>query len=89
MKYLLLAFAAIFIAAFSSPALQDMLKQSDELFNKFDNEGALQVLLKADTSFPHDADVLWRLARVETHIADHMPHATDAEKNAELKECRI
>ncbi len=84
MKYLLLAFAALFIAAFSSSA-QDMLKQSDELFNKFDNKGALEILLKADAEFPHDASVLWRLARVETHIADHMPHATDTEKNAELK----
>ena len=85
MKYLLLAFAAISIAAASSPALQDMLKQSDELFNKFDNKGALEILLKADADYPHEADVLWRLARVETHIADHMPHATDIEKDAELK----
>ncbi len=85
MKFLLLSFAALCMAAFSSPALQDMLKLSDELFNKFDNKGALEILQKADQEFTRDAEVLWRLSRVETHIADHMPQATDAEKDAQLK----
>ncbi len=85
MKFLALAFAALSIAAFSSPTLQDMLKLSDELFNKFDNKGALQLLLNADKEFPHDAEVLWRLARVETHLADHMPAATGDEKDAQLE----
>ena len=85
MKFLAMAIAALSIAAFSSPNLQDMLKTSDELFNKFDNKGALDTLLNADKEFPHNAEVLWRLCRVETHIADHMPVATDDEKDAQLK----
>lgn len=85
MKFLLLGFAALCMAAFTSPALQDMLKLSDELFNKFDNKGALEILQKADQEFPHDAEVLWRLSRVETHIADHMPDASGSEKDAQLK----
>lgn len=85
MKFVVLAFAALSLAASSPTALQDMIKLSDQLFNKFDNKGALEILLKADGEFPHDSEVLWRLARAETHIADHMPHATDKEKDAQLK----
>lgn len=85
MKFLVLAFTALLMAAISSQPLQDMLKLSDELFNKFDNKGALEILLNADQEFPHNADVLWRLCRVETHIADHMPHATGDQKDAQLK----
>lgn len=85
MKFLALAFAALSMAALTSPTLQDMIKLSDELFNKFDNKGAVEILLNADKEFPHNADVLWRLCRAETHIADHMPHATGDQKDAQLK----
>ncbi len=85
MKLVALAFAALSMAVISSPTLQDMLKQSDELFNKFDNKGTFQLLLNADKEFPGNAEVLWRLCRVETHIADHMPAVTDEEKDAQLK----
>lgn len=85
MKFLVLALAALSMAALSSSALDDMIKLSDQLFNKFDNNGALEILAKADTEFPHNADVLWRMARAETHIADHMPRQTDKQKDAQLK----
>ncbi len=66
-------------------ALEEMLKSSDDLFNKFDNEGAYQVLIDANKNFPHSSEVLWRLTRVETHIADRMPISTDEQKDAQLK----
>lgn len=84
MKYLALACAALTMVAFSSPALQDLLKLSDELFNKFDDKGAMEILVKANSEFPHSAEVLWRMCRAETHIADHMARATDKEKDAQL-----
>ncbi len=86
MKSAALAIAMMWLTAFSNPSLQEMLKQSDDLFNKFDNKGAYEVLLSANKDYPNNAEVLWRLARVETHIADHMPASTDQEKNAQLAE---
>jgi tetratricopeptide (TPR) repeat protein len=85
MKLFALAITALSIAAFSPPTLQEAVKLSDDLFNKFDNTAALQLLLNTDKDFPHNAEVLWRLSRVETHLADHMPAATDEEKDAQLK----
>ncbi len=62
-----------------------MLKTGDEFFNKFDDKGAHEVLLEANRDYPHDAEVLWRLCRIETHLADHMPVSNDHEKDAQLQ----
>jgi len=66
-------------------SLSEMLKSSDELFFKFDNEGAYKVLLDANKNYTRNAEILWRLSRVETHIADLMPVSTDEQKDAQLK----
>jgi tetratricopeptide (TPR) repeat protein len=66
-------------------SLKVLLKSSDDLFFKFDNNGACQVLLDGDKNFPHNAEILWRLCRVETHIADRMPVSTDEQKDEQLK----
>ena len=65
--------------------LDESLKSSDSLFFKFDNEGARNVLINADETYPNNSDVFWRLCRVETHIADRMPASTDELKDAKLK----
>ncbi len=85
MKFLALLCTALSIAAISPPTLQDMIKLGDELFNKFDDKGALRILQNANSEFPHNAEVLWRMCRAETHIADHMPRVTGQEKEAQLK----
>lgn len=65
--------------------LAEALKSSDDLFLKFDNDGAYQVLITANNNYPHNAEILWRLCRVETHIADRMPVSTDEQEDARLK----
>ncbi|MFZ1081750.1 MAG: tetratricopeptide repeat protein [Candidatus Kryptoniota bacterium] len=81
--------AFLFMHSFSIPSLQEMLKMSDDLFNKFDNKGACEVLLDANRDYPHDAEILWRLCRVEMHIADHMVVSNDQEKDAQLQAYQI
>jgi tetratricopeptide (TPR) repeat protein len=65
-------------------SLTEMLRSSDDSFFKFDNNGTYQVLSDANKNFPRNPEVLWRLCRVETHIADQMPISTDAQKDEQL-----
>ncbi|HUI30112.1 MAG TPA: tetratricopeptide repeat protein [Candidatus Acidoferrales bacterium] len=81
---------ASFICAFTflqpqKDPLTDTLKSSDDLYFRFDNKGAYEVLIDANKNFPHNADVLWRLSRVEVHIGDRMPASTDDQKNEQIK----
>ncbi len=75
--------------ASSALPLAQMLKSSDSLFNRFNDKGAREYLLEADKIYPRSAEVLWRLARAETHIADHMPISNDEQKDAQLKTYEI
>ncbi|MCL4539566.1 MAG: tetratricopeptide repeat protein [Bacteroidetes bacterium] len=85
MKSLALSIAVLCLTAFSTQSLQELISQSDAIFDRFDNNGALEILLKANQEYPHSSPVLWRLCRVETHIADHMPVTTDQQKKAQLE----
>lgn len=84
MKSLALSITVLCLTAFSTQGLQELINQSDTLFDKFDNKGALEILLKTNQEYPHNSPVFWRLCRVETHIADHMPVTTDQQKKAQL-----
>ncbi len=84
MKHAAMAVAFACLTAFSTQTLQQLISQSDALFDKFDNRGAREVLLTANENFPREGEVLWRLARVEMHIADNSPDKTDEEKKAQL-----
>ncbi|HEY9166812.1 MAG TPA: tetratricopeptide repeat protein [Candidatus Kryptonia bacterium] len=85
MKSMVLAVVMLLSCAFSGPTLQDLLKKSDDLFNSFDNKEALQVLRDANNEYPDNAEILWRMCRAQTHIADHMPVATDDQKDEQLQ----
>lgn len=84
MKSTALSVALLLLTAFSTQSLQDLISKSDSLFNKFDNKAALEVLMTANQEYPHNAEVLWRICRAETHIADHMGVVTNEEKDAQL-----
>lgn len=85
MKPVAFTVAMLWLAAFTTQSLQEMLRSSDDLFNKFNNKGAYEVLVNANRDYPHSAEVLWRLCRVETHFADHMAISTDQQKDAQLQ----
>ena len=78
--------AMMWLTVFTGPTLQEMLKSCDDLFHRFENKAAYELLLNANRDSPHSAEVLWRLSRVEMHIADHMPSSTDQQKDAQLEE---
>lgn len=51
----------------------------------FDNKKALDAFLQADKVSPHDYDVLWRLSRTYVDLGEHLPGATDKEKETQLE----
>lgn len=67
-----------FISPFlMAQTVDSLIQNGDALYKKFDNEGALLVFQKADKLYPDNWEVLWRIARTYTDIAEHMPTSTD------------
>ena len=62
-----------------------LIAEGDSLSEKqFDNQKALDKFLAAEKLSPDNADVLWRISRSYVDIGEHLPVATDEEKDAQL-----
>ena len=73
-------FVSFSINVFSQSA-DSLINQSDVLATeKFDNHKALEVLEKADSLYPNNWEVQWRLSRAYVDIAEHLPAETDEQK---------
>ena len=66
-------------------SLDDLLKQGDNyLDNNFNNSEATQIYQKADSLYPRNWQVLWRLSRVYVYDAERMPDKTDEQKDIQM-----
>lgn len=73
-----------FTSIFSQTAEEYVVK-SDSLWRNFENENALEVLLKADEQYPKNWNILWRISRSYIDIGEHLPNSTDEQKEAQLE----
>ena len=62
----------LFAVQLFAQSVDDLIKKSEELYDKFDNNGVLKVLEQADKQSPDNWEVLWRLSRTCVDIAEHM-----------------
>ena len=67
-----------------SQTIEDYLAKGDSLYKIFDNEGALKVFTEADTKYPENWEIFWRLSRTYTDIGEHMPISTSEQEDAQL-----
>jgi FimV-like protein len=65
--------------------LQELLKQGDNYLDvDFNNQKAFEVYSKADTLFPNNWEVYWRLSRIYVYKAEKMPDSTSNQEDAQL-----
>jgi tetratricopeptide (TPR) repeat protein len=75
-----------FVAAQQQKTAAELLADGDQYSEKlFDDQKALQSFQAALVLAPNDYEILWRLSRTYADIGEHMPHATDTEKQKQLE----
>lgn len=63
-----------------------LVAQGNDFSEKqFDNQKALDSYLQADALAPRNAEILWRISRAYVDIGEHLPTATDEEKEKQLE----
>ena len=62
-----------------------LLAQADGAVRDFDNKRALALYSEALAMESGNADILWRISRSFVDIGEHLPSATDAEKQKQLE----
>ncbi len=81
---------SIFILFFAFVSLQaqtveELISEGDAAYKMFDNQGALKIFEKADSLFPDNWEVKWRLSRTLVDIGEHMPSETSDDEEAQIK----
>lgn len=88
MKYIaviLIAFMMLLTPA-RSQSVEDLTAEAERLATvDFENQKALDKLLQAEKLAPANYEVLWRISRAYVDIGEHLPGATDAEKEKQLE----
>ncbi len=67
-----------------SQTLQDLLNTGDKLTEEFQHKKALEVYQKADSLFPNNWEVNWRISRALVDIGVKMPSESGDQEDAQL-----
>lgn len=67
-----------------SQTLEEYIAKGDSLYHAFDNDRTLKVFKEADSKFPDNWEIKWRLSRTYTDIGEHMPASTSDQEDKQL-----
>ncbi|MBL1213867.1 MAG: tetratricopeptide repeat protein [Ignavibacteriae bacterium] len=81
----MLLFAIIFSASAFAQSAEDLIAEGDKLVKEYKHQDALDVYQKADSLYPNNWEVLWRISRAYVDIAEKMPKETSEEEDAQLE----
>jgi tetratricopeptide (TPR) repeat protein len=80
-----LLFAIIFSVSAFAQSAEDLIAEGDKLVKEYKHQEALDVYQKADSLYPNNWEVLWRISRAYVDIAEKMPKETSEEEDAQLE----
>lgn len=70
----------------TSDQVNQLIQEGDDFSAKqFDNQTALEKLQAAEALDPKNPEILWRLSRTYVDIGEHLPAATDEQKQKQLE----
>ncbi|MCG6914129.1 tetratricopeptide repeat protein [bacterium BMS3Abin03] len=61
-------------------SLDQLMKKGDEYYKEFNHKKALETYLKADSLYPADWVLMWKISRAYVDIAEKLPQETDEEE---------
>ncbi|MHB1048502.1 MAG: tetratricopeptide repeat protein [Bacteroidota bacterium] len=88
MKYTAVILIAIImlVSPLLSQSVEELTAEAERFATvDFDNQKALDKLLQAEKLAPANYEVLWRISRAYVDIGEHLPGATDTEKEKQLE----
>ncbi|MEW6506429.1 MAG: hypothetical protein AB1432_01655 [Bacteroidota bacterium] len=81
---LIFPFIFLFGSYISAQSVQQLIDECDKYYSQFNNEKALETLLKAEKQASDNWEVIWRLSRTYIDIGDKMPASTSDQEDAQL-----
>lgn len=82
-------FVLLIAVSINAQTVDELIKEGDAAYEKYDHQKALELFLKAHEMEPTNWEVMWRLSRTYVDIAEQMKGDTDEEKEAQLSKYRV
>ncbi|MBS3946187.1 MAG: hypothetical protein KGZ42_11855 [Melioribacter sp.] len=74
----------LFSSYITAQSVEQLIDECDKFYSQFNNEKALEALLKAEKLSPDNWEVVWRLSRTYVDTGDKMPTSTSAQEDAQM-----
>jgi tetratricopeptide (TPR) repeat protein len=79
-----LIFASLFIVLgffANAQSLEELMQKGDKYWKEFNHQSALETYLKADSLYPGDWVLMWKISRSYVDLAEKMPQETGEEED--------
>jgi len=79
---ILLAFFILFFINISAQSLDELMAEGDSYYKEFNHQKALETYLKADSLFPGNWELMWKISRAYVDLGEKLPEETSEEEDA-------
>lgn len=70
----------------NAQSLEELMKKGDNYYKEFDHQHALDTYLRADSLYPANWILMWKISRAYVDLAEKMPEETGEEEDAKKTE---
>lgn len=87
--FILTIFSILFICSntqIKSQSLEELMQQGDNYYQEFDHQNALETYMLADSLYPANWEIMWKVSRAYVDIAEKMPEETGEEEDIKKTE---
>ena len=84
-----LVFALLFVLVSvlaNAQSLEELMQEGDNYYKEFNHQSALETYLIADSLYPGDWVLMWKVSRAYVDLAEKMPQETGEEEDAKKLE---
>jgi tetratricopeptide (TPR) repeat protein len=84
-----LVFALLFVLVSvlaNAQSLEELMQKGDNYYKEFNHQSALETYLMADSLYPGDWVLIWKISRAYVDLAEKMPQGTGEEEEAKKSE---
>ncbi len=84
-----LVFASLFLVLgffTNAQSLEELMQEGDNYYKEFNHQSALETYLKADSLYPGNWVLMWKVSRAYVDLAEKMPEETGEEEDAKKLE---
>lgn len=85
-KFYLLALVVVLSILSYAQSFDEMMQVGDNYYKEFNHKAALDAYLKADSLYPANWVLMWKISRAYVDLAEKMPENTGEEEDAKEKE---